>query len=1544
MRNPSSRMFLLMFLLILPTAASLADDWPTYNHDMSRSGVTAENLTVPLTAQWIHQPAGAPSPGWADPQPVPVEGILEPPKVKFDDSFYPSAAEGFVFYGSSTENCVRALDAATGAKRWVFFTGGPVRLTPTYSDGKLYFGSDDGFVYCLKAADGALLWQHRVGPTNEHVLGHGRMISLWPVRTGIVVDQGIVYYTGGIFPGERVYIGALSAADGTPVWVNDTVDDGMGGQGNVSPQGYLLASQRNLYVPSGRSLPACFDRADGRFIYQRGDGRWTYGVVGGSYALLAGDQLYGGTGQILGYDQPTGKQTFAWFPGKRLLVSADTSYMLSDGGLTALDRVAYPAAGKKVTDAKFKRTKLVALRPKPADLDKQLAAVDEEAKQAQAAVEACTRFRFDHTKLECMILAGGTLFAGGAQEVLALDARTGKQLWSAPIDGVAKGLAVADQRLLVSTDTGATICFAAGQPPAAPKASAAAPFPKDNLTPVFEQAADTILKLSGVREGYCLVLGSRTGRLAYELARRSKLMVYGVDEDASRIAKARAALCDAGLYGTRVSLDVCPPDQIPYSNYFANLIVSEAALLDGKLPTAPENIIRHLKPCGGVLLLGTRSSAPDQALRQYLEGLKIGEVSMIRGAGTWGMCKRGALRGAGQWTHQYGDPGNTASSEDKILKAPLGVLWYGEPGPDKVPSRHLGNAAPLTINGRVYLQGMGRIMCFDSYNGVMYWERELPGAYRVGMVYDCGNLACDDKSLYVSTGAECHRLDALTGKTLRTYALPRRSDDVKRTWAYVALVGDTLFGSASAKGQQSDQCFAMDTATGRIRWTATGEAIRNNTICVDGGRLFFASAPTPAQRQEALAEKIKELAASKMITPAEAEKELTSADVRLVTAVDTKTGKVAWQRPLDLTDCGPHVLMAIAAKGTLMFSGAHSDGHYWPQFLGGEYGTRRVTVLSAADGSLLWTKPIGHRIRPLVVGDTLFAEPWAFDLKTGEQQMRDHPVTGQPSAWQMDRPGHHCGCISGSPNGLYFRSWSMAYYDLLRDNGVEHFGGQRSGCWINMIPANGLLVVPEASSGCICLVSIHCTTVFQPREVDRAWGGYSTPGPGLPVKHLALNLGAPGDRTASDGTLWLSYPRPYTRMPVQVKADLAYAKGGGVFATAAETSSLAGTDLPWVYTSGARGLTSCTIPLVGPIDGPATYTVRLGFVDTENQSPGQRVFGLKLQGQVQDPAFDIIKAAGSPNRVITREFKGINVNDALKIELTPAAGELKPAQMPLLNSVEIIREKVLNVGMAVPDIVVSDPVPTADATIELSNRTAGQFTGTLRLKAPEGFTVTPAEVPVTLGVDRQLSQPVKLTVTTKGPAAKPTMQVQLVRADGTVEIERPAIIEYLGPRMRVTIPVAADAYAGAGARTTNYGLNAAILVDGGNSAMGDESHNIGYLRFPLNIPGRVLKVTLRIHTAPSEAAESNDSGRICLVDTAWDENKLTYSNKPAPGVEVARLGKVERNVWEERVLKVDLAGKTELNLVLDPTSCDGASYISRQGGTPPELVVEYEAP
>ena len=73
--------------------------------------------------------------------------------------------------------------------RWTFFTEGPVRFAPSIWKDQVYVGSDDGYAYCLKSTDGKLVWKYRAGPSDEKVLGNGRRISLWPVRTSVLVDQ-----------------------------------------------------------------------------------------------------------------------------------------------------------------------------------------------------------------------------------------------------------------------------------------------------------------------------------------------------------------------------------------------------------------------------------------------------------------------------------------------------------------------------------------------------------------------------------------------------------------------------------------------------------------------------------------------------------------------------------------------------------------------------------------------------------------------------------------------------------------------------------------------------------------------------------------------------------------------------------------------------------------------------------------------------------------------------------------------------------------------------------------------------------------------------------------------------------------------------------------------------------------------------------------------------------------------------------------------------------------------------------------------------------
>jgi hypothetical protein len=255
---------------------------------------------------------------------------------------------------------------------------------------------------------------------------------------------------------------------------------------------------------------------------------------------------------------------------------------------------------------------------------------------------------------------------------------------------------------------------------------------------------------------------------------------------------------------------------------------------------------------------------------------------------------------------------------------------------------------------------------------------------------------------------------------------------------------------------------------------------------------------------------------------------------------------------------------------------------------------------------------------------------------------------------------------------MFFRSGFIGYYDLYEDSGTRHFAGQRLGCWINAIPSNGLVVIPEASAGCVCLFSITSTVVLEPREErSPAWGIFSVAGSATPVNKMAVNLGAPGDRRDGLGRLWLAYPRPATvgRMEYVFDIQPKLLPSGGFEARNEESIAVKGARVGWVYASQARGLVRCELPLLGKDDAPAAYRVTLHFAELEKEAkPGDRVFDVKLQGTTVAAGLDVVQAAGGVERALTREFRRVPVEQNLVIELNPIKGE------PILAAVEVERE------------------------------------------------------------------------------------------------------------------------------------------------------------------------------------------------------------------------------------------------------------------------------
>jgi hypothetical protein len=178
-----------------------------------------------------------------------------------------------------------------------------------------------------------------------------------------------------------------------------------------------------------------------------------------------------------------------------------------------------------------------------------------------------------------------------------------------------------------------------------------------------------------------------------------------------------------------------------------------------------------------------------------------------------------------------------------------------------------------------------------------------------------------------------------------------------------------------------------------------------------------------------------------------------------------------------------------------------------------------------------------------------------------------------------------------------------------------------------------------------------------------------------------------------EGKVWFGYPKPRTEYLQNhfpnygVKFDLfdKVLRGMGYFCSDFKNKTIEGSDRPWLFTSGCVGLIRCEVPLIDDMWGekPGVYTVRLGFSVASNDRVGQRVFDVQLQGDPVLKNLDILKEAGIVDKAVIKEFKGIEVENILTIELIST--EMNPTvdQAPIINFIEVIREDVLESGEAV---------------------------------------------------------------------------------------------------------------------------------------------------------------------------------------------------------------------------------------------------------------------
>lgn len=1390
------------FLLLCTTAypyagsspsAAAEDAWMTYRYDNARSGSSPASVPLPLEVKWHFKASQPPRPAWPEPG-------EEMKRIQMDNALHAVSAYGMVFFASSADHTLYALDLQTGREKWHFTAQGPVRYAPSIWNKRLYFGSDDGLVYCLEAIKGNTVWTYRPGPTKEKVLGNGNMISLWPVRTSVLVDRGTVFCGAGVFPYEGIYICALDAKNGHVVWKNDTIGDREHELifGGISPQSYLVASDKILYTPSSRAMPAAFDKKTGEFLFYLEPG----GKIGGAWALLDQDHLIAGVDQSgtpakAAYDNTGEKQEDmqAWFPGIDLVVSRDTSFTLTKDGIYALDRTQYLRLRKdQIKNLRAKRDTLQArLRDLSARIalagETEAAALNKEREDITELISELAqvedrlkpemfRWKWTRANLHTLIRTGNSLFAGGDGILIGLDTENGKKRWEAQVSGSVMGLSAASGHLLASTDQGDVYCFGHSDGTPAP----AADLGKKDIsstainsdTEKYQAATAHLLARTKIKKGYALVLSHDPEALALELAGQSQLKIIALSKDAGQVKRTRETLRQKGLYGTKIIIEPWDMESLP--DYFANLVIADEIILE-KDSFPPEEINRILKPYGGTVVFGSLEDKPStpgkDTLSKFMDRLKeiVPESRIQKPKDTsWVSFTRGGLDGAGSWTEEYGNPGNTACSGDRLVKGPLSVLWFGEPGSRKMVDRHAKAQSPLSMDGILFIQGEEVIMAYDAYNGTRLWERELPGAVRPRADVDGGNFSVSSAGLFVGASDSCYKLDPETGQILQQFTLPETPSSSPFRWAHVSAVGKTLFGSRSRalphsyfgiknvlisgsgwrppetipkelqdlyfslkkrypvpgealladfkrsgllwrsmanfpdwenynlmegaltkRIMTSDWIFAMDPVTGKVKWIHKGQRIAHITISKDEGRLFLAeSAVSSEEKRKARAERTALAQKGTYIPERERFVKKNARDIRKVFALDQETGRILWTKILDFTGCGGDTLASAAKNGVLIFFSNMGSHDAW-RHQTGTLRWKRMIALSAEDGKVLWSRENNYRTRPVIVGDRIFIEPRACSLHTGKILERTHPISGANVPFEYLRPGHTCAITSASASMLFYRSACAAFTDFEKDDGLSLFGGIRPGCWISMIPAGGVLLFPEASAGCTCSFPLRGSVVLKNKAGRWPKGKvFITHGSMTPVKNFSINLGAPSDMQDREGRIWFAYPNPKTNYTYNhypdygVKFDLndRVPSGLGYFSRDYRNVTLPGTVKPWLFMSGAVGITSFDIPLIDDIWGETsgTYTVRLGFRAPPQDRKGQRVFHIRIQGKVLKRDFDIQVEAGLSGKCIIKEFPGISVAHMLRIELIPQSEKPNLKNAPIINFIQAVREDNLSIA------------------------------------------------------------------------------------------------------------------------------------------------------------------------------------------------------------------------------------------------------------------------
>ena len=403
-------------------------DWPTHRHDARRSGATESAVGEKLSVAWQADVGTRPS------------GLV--------------VAGGKVFVADVDAHTVRALDAADGKAAWSYTADARVDSPPTVHEGRAIFGSADGRVYCLRAADGVLAWRFDAAPTQRRVIAFGQLESPWPVPGSVLVHEGKCWFAAGrsSYLDGGIHLFALDPATGK-VAHRETVYSPDPNTGKMAPEteGFKMEGLLN-------DIPG----TDGANVFIRQMQVASSGGRGGEHLYTSG-----------GYLDPSWFNRTYWMAGR-----AQTSGVMVLGEDAAYGVEIYSSRSRETVFTPGGKGYLLACYPLKAP-KAPAANKAKAARKKQAGPRAVWEQRVP-IRITAMVRAGGTLFVAGSPDVVdptdphgawegrkggvlaAFAASDGRKLTETklPAPPVWDGLAAAGGRLYVATMDGKVLCLA----------------------------------------------------------------------------------------------------------------------------------------------------------------------------------------------------------------------------------------------------------------------------------------------------------------------------------------------------------------------------------------------------------------------------------------------------------------------------------------------------------------------------------------------------------------------------------------------------------------------------------------------------------------------------------------------------------------------------------------------------------------------------------------------------------------------------------------------------------------------------------------------------------------------------------------------------------------------------------------------------------------------------------------------------------------------------------------------------------------------------